>query len=178
MRFIATAAIVGVLMGAPLTVHAASESNYTPDDPSAATLVGSVLTCECRSEERFIDYQVRVTAPDGQSAAGDAVLSLDLGARTVSVPLGTLSDGAVSGRIPWPGDPGVVDPVVDATVTVAGVTPPLAVPLSVPECDTALAASSLPATGLPGWVAPLGGVGALLLVTGVVVRSVRRSRVP
>lgn len=166
-------------MGAPATAYAATDGNYTPDDPSGATLAGSVLTCECSSDERWIDYRVRVTAPDGHDLTGSAVLSLDLGARTVSVPLGELEDGTVAGRMAWPDDSGEIDPVVNATVAVAGVTPPLAVPLAVPACEAGVAGLAvLPATGLAGWVAPLGALGAVLVALGIVVRSTRRSRVP
>jgi hypothetical protein len=179
MRRFAAAVIVGALMGAPATAYAA-DGNYTPDDPSAATLAGSVVTCECRSEERWIDYRVQVTAPDGHEISGEAVLALDVGARTVTVPLGELDDGAVAGRVAWPGEPGEVDPVIDATVSVEpAVIAPLAVPLAVPACDAEVAAASiLPATGVAGWVVPLGILGALLLAGGVVLRAVRRTRTP
>jgi hypothetical protein len=177
VRRIAAAVVVGALMGAPGTAYAAN-GNYTPDDPSAPTLAGSVLTCACQSDERYIDYRVQVTAADGHEITGEAVLALEVGTRTLSVPLGDLQDGSVAGRIAWPGDPGAVDPVVDATVSIpdAGIAP-LAVPLAVPECASAIAAgSSLPATGLAGWVAPLGAVGALLVALGVALGLVRRSR--
>lgn len=182
MHTLAAAVIVGALVGAPVTAYAASDGNYTPDDPSIATLAGSTVSTVCRSEQRWIDYRVQVTAPDDASVSGDAALALDLGDGTVSVPLGALEDGIAEGSVAWPDDGGaaeaaVVDgAVVDATVSVdPAVAAALVVPLTVPACDSALAAA-LPATGLASWVAPLGVLGAMLVALGVAVRTVRHRR--
>jgi LPXTG-motif cell wall-anchored protein len=180
MRTFAAATLVAVLMGAPLAAGIASDSRYTPGDPSAATLAGSALVTECRSGDPWIDYRVQVTDPSGSIVGGNAVLVLELGSRTTTVPLGALADGTVSGSVPWPADAAVdaaSDPSVTAILRVEpSVAAPLSMPLAVTDCDAVASAASLPLTGLAAWVPALGVVGAALVAAGVSLGLLRRRR--
>src|SRR3546814_19183421 len=89
-------------MGAPLAAGVASDSRYTPVDPSAATLAGSAIVTECRSGDPWIDYRVQLTDPDGSIVGGTAVLVIDRGSRSATIALGALTEGTVSGPVPSP----------------------------------------------------------------------------
>lgn len=178
MRTFAAAALVGVLLGGPLTATAASDSRYTPVDPSSPTLAGSAVVTECRSGDPWIDYRVEVTDPSGGVVAGDAVLVLELGGRSATVPLGALTDGTVAGSVPWPAEAAAaVGGAGTAVIRVEpSVAPALRLPLTVADCDPDALAAALPSTGLPSWVPGLGVVGVGLVAGGVALGLLRRRR--
>lgn len=180
MRTFAAAMLVGVLMGAPLAAGVASDSRYTPVDPSAATLAGSAVVTECRSGDPWIDYRVQLTDPDGSIVGGNAVLVIERGSRSTSIALGALTEGTVSGRVPWPSvalADAASDPSVTAVLRVEpSVAAPLRVPLAVSDCDPVASPVTLAVTGLAAWVPALGVIGAALVAAGVTLGVVRRRR--
>lgn len=101
LSVIAVAAIIAV--SGPTAALAVEEDPYTPVDPTEPTLAGSVATSECDGDVPYISYTVTLTDPDGQSTGDDASLVLSSGANSVTIPLGTLVDGELSGRVLWPG---------------------------------------------------------------------------
>lgn len=178
MRTLAAAALVGVLLGGPLTATAASNSRYTPVDPSSPTLAGSAVVADCRSGKPWIDYRIRVTDPSGGVLAADAVLVLEIGGRAATVPLGALTDGAVSGSVPWPADASAADGGYGTAVIrlEPSVAPSLRLPLAVVDCDPEPLAAALPATGLPACMPALGVVGIGLVAAGTTLGLLRRRR--
>lgn len=173
MRMLASAVLVGALLGAPATLSAAN-SNYTPVNPSDPTLVGSAVVSGCQNGDPMIDYRVQVTdPPDG--AVADAVLVLGSGSRAVTVPLGTVTASGISGRVAWPQN-ALADPSTTATITLTPqLAAPVSLPLTMPSCSTQPAAlGALAATGMPDWVPALGIAGVLLVVAGAVLRPFRR----
>jgi LPXTG-motif cell wall-anchored protein len=163
-----------------LTATAVSQSRYTPDDPSSPTLAGSAVVTECRTGDPWIDYRVQVTDPSGVGITGEALLVLELGSRSTTVALGTLTNGVVEGHVPWPAEAVAAaagDPSVTAVIRVEpSVASPLRLPLAVEDCDPAPAAAALPLTGLPAWVPALGVVGIGLVAAGATLGLLRRRR--
>lgn len=102
LSVLAVAAIIAV--SGPTAALAVEEDPYTPIDPTAPTLAGSVAVGECINDAPYISYTVTLTDPDGQVAGGgSASLLLSSGANSVTIPLGTLVDGELSGKVLWPG---------------------------------------------------------------------------
>ncbi|WP_278236373.1 LPXTG cell wall anchor domain-containing protein [Isoptericola sp. AK164] len=98
--------------------QSAEEWSWTFTDSLEAcaepTLAGSLAAGECVADAPWINYDVRLTDPDGQSAATSAFLVLSDGTHEETLPLGELdADGMLSGRTLWPG----------ASVADDGVTP-------------------------------------------------------
>jgi len=87
-----------LLFGAP-TAAAAADNGYrpTPPDPS---LDGTSATAQCVGGVPWIDYSVVVT---GATEPEPAVLVMTDGSQSVSIPLGTVRDGGLNGRVLWPG---------------------------------------------------------------------------
>lgn len=114
MRKIIFAAAVSaaLLVAGPISAASAVEvdepspspsNGYTPDDPTAPSLSGTTAIGECMADVPWISYSVQLTDPDAQVTTDDATLVITSGANTVSVPLGTLVDGQLSGTVLWPG---------------------------------------------------------------------------
>lgn len=101
MSMIAVAAILA--MSAPAAAFAAEEDPYTPNEPGTPTLAGSVAVGECVGDVPYISYDVTLTDPDDQVTSHAAALILSSGSNSVALPLGTLVDGHLSGRVLWPG---------------------------------------------------------------------------
>ncbi|MGP3535724.1 hypothetical protein ACTU3I_13080 [Microbacterium sp. RD1] len=142
-----------------------------------ATLTGSAIYTECLQGDSWINYRVVATAPDGGDIAADAVLLLGTGTRTVSVPLGTLRAGELTGQVRWPRD-AQQDPAPVATLRLEpSIASPLAVPISGEACDPAdPAAAALAVTGQSPWVPAIAAGGAVVLVAGVLLSVLRRRR--
>lgn len=87
-------------LGAP-AAHAGND--YPPPPPSSETLAGSVVAAECVGDVPWIRYDVIRTDPSGTATTDAATLVLSRGANTVEIPLGTLVDDRLSGRVLWPG---------------------------------------------------------------------------
>lgn len=94
------ATIVGV--GLPAAAHAEPE-DYTPADPATPSLAGSTAVGTCERDVPWISYDLTLVDPDAQATSNQASLVLTDGANTTTIPLGTLVDGRLSGRILWPG---------------------------------------------------------------------------
>lgn len=77
--------------------------NYTPDKPHEPSLAGSSLASSCIDDVPWISYSVVLTDPSNVVTNHTAPLVLSDGAYTVTLTLGTLTDGALSGSILWPG---------------------------------------------------------------------------
>lgn len=78
-------------------------TDYTPDEPTTPSLAGSAAIGDCERDVPWIDYSIRLTDPDSLATTNAAVLVMTNGAQTTEIPLGTLTDNALSGRILWPG---------------------------------------------------------------------------
>lgn len=178
MRSFAAAALVVALVGAPASGLAASQSRYTPTDPSAATLAGSAVVTECRSGDPWIDYRVRLTDPAGATTSVDAVLVIEQGGRSATIPLGALTDGQATGRVPWSSVPGAdADASASAVIRVVPSTAaPLRLPVAAPDCDAPSGVSALALTGVSGWAPMLGVLGAAIVAAGVFLRIRGRRR--
>lgn len=101
LSVIAVAAIIAV--SAPAAASALEEDPYTPEEPTAPTLAGSVAVGECIADVPYISFDVTLTDPDEQSTTHDASLVLSGSGNTVTIPLGTLVDNHLSGSVLWPG---------------------------------------------------------------------------
>ncbi|WP_344304840.1 hypothetical protein, partial [Agromyces salentinus] len=82
-------------------------------DCIAPTLTGSVATGECVADAPWIFYDIQLTDPDQQSTSTTASIVLTDGVNSETIELGELVDGALSGKLLWPG----------ASVAADGVTP-------------------------------------------------------
>ncbi|WJM16935.1 LPXTG cell wall anchor domain-containing protein [Microbacterium arborescens] len=85
------------------TVSSTDATTYAPDDPSGATLAGSMVTTDCESDAPWISFDVVLTGGTVEEATAPVSLILDDGVNTTSVPLGSLQDYRLSGRMLWPG---------------------------------------------------------------------------
>lgn len=90
------------LVGAPAAAYAESDG-YTPTNPATPSLTGSATIGECNRDVPWISYDVRLTDPDSLVTSTDARLVMTDGDESVTVPLGTIEDGRLSGRVLWPG---------------------------------------------------------------------------
>lgn len=209
---VAALLLVGAPAGAsaagatPAVTAAADGVDYVPDKPEEPSLAGSWAEAQCLQSAPWISFSVTLTDPDGQSTGDSAALVISDGTHRVSLQLGTLTSGRLSGSVLWPGAS------VDAAGTGDGwpgwvyeqgewletsgnfawtrgdisawirVNPELAVPLSYPdesaECaGPAGVAASLAATGgTTSIVAPLAGIAAAAVLGGVVLLVARRRR--
>lgn len=97
--------VVGVAAAMTLGASAAAHAfdGYPPPPPDSATLAGSSVVADCYGDVPWINYHVVLNDPDGQVTSHDAVLVLAGGDQSVEIPLGTLVDGQLSGRVLWPG---------------------------------------------------------------------------
>jgi len=88
---------------------------YAIDDAEciAPTLDGSFATGQCIADAPWIFYEIELTDPDHQSTSNVASLVLTDGTNSETIELGELVDGALSGKLLWPG----------ASVADDGVTP-------------------------------------------------------
>src|SRR3546814_16421559 len=71
-------------------------------DWSSDVCSSDLIVTECRSGDPWIDYRVQLTDPDGSIVGGNAVLVIERGSRSATIALGALTEGTVSGRVPWP----------------------------------------------------------------------------
>ncbi|MGN8551854.1 UNVERIFIED_CONTAM: LPXTG cell wall anchor domain-containing protein [Microbacterium sp. SLM126] len=101
LTVIAVAAIIAV--STPMAASAVEDDPYTPNEPTAATLAGSVAVGECVADVPYISYDITLTDPDKQSTGNTASLVLSSGANVVTIPLGTLVNNRLSGTVLWPG---------------------------------------------------------------------------
>ncbi|MDN3494376.1 LPXTG cell wall anchor domain-containing protein [Planococcus sp. APC 4015] len=104
MRKIIFAAAVSaaLLVAGPISAASAVEG-YSPDEPTNPSLSGTVADGECMSDAPWINYSVELTDPAGLHTSDAATLVISSGANVVSVPLGSLVDGELSGSVLWPG---------------------------------------------------------------------------
>jgi len=112
-----SAAVAAVLaLGAPTAALAADtapdqttsttssdDSNYTPTTPTEPTLAGSIAAGECVRNVPWITFSVVMTDPQNRAKDHTARLVLTKGSQSVTIPLGTLVDNKLSGRVLWPG---------------------------------------------------------------------------
>jgi len=98
---IAPAAAIADVAPAPAVTEGAD--GYTPDEPTEPTLAGSTAVGECNRDVPWINFAVELTDPDGQATGNTASLVLTDGSNTVTIPLGELVNGQLSGRVLWPG---------------------------------------------------------------------------
>lgn len=113
MRKIIFAAAVSaaLLVAGPISAASAVEvedpspsptNGYSPDEPTTPSLSGTTAIGECISDVPWISYSVQLNDPDNVSTEA-ASLVMTSGGNTVSVPLGNLVDGELSGTVLWPG---------------------------------------------------------------------------
>ncbi len=96
------AVLIGALASSPLAAASAGDT-YAPPNPGEPSLAGSVATGACRDDAAYISFDVVLT--DGPATDQSAPVSLVLadGANSVTVPLGSLDEGRLQGRVLWPG---------------------------------------------------------------------------
>jgi len=100
--FSVLAVVILVALGAPASAQADSE-DYTPSEHQTPTLAGSTAVGVCDKDAPWISFDVRLTDPDEQVTSDSARLILTDGTNTSTIPLGTLVDGRLAGRVLWPG---------------------------------------------------------------------------
>jgi LPXTG-motif cell wall-anchored protein len=100
MRATVTSLLVSaaLLLSAP-TAAAAERPGY-PATPPELTLEGTSATAQCVSDVPWIDYSVVLTGATGPQPAR---LVMTDGTQSVTIPLGTVQDGRLDGRVLWPG---------------------------------------------------------------------------
>ncbi len=190
-RTLSVFAVTAIIVVTAPTAAFAVDDPYTPVEPTEPTLAGSVVVSECDQDVPYISYDIELTDPDDESTGNDASLVLSRGADSVPIPLGTLVDLRLAGRVLWPG--ATVDddgngtgwpgwayvngkwvPTTDnfawtrqsisAVIRVnPELTVPLSYPLATPDC------SSAPPTALSSEspaTAGSGGIDAALAATG------------
>lgn len=216
MRSIGAAAAVAALLilvapaaaSADVTAAArtvsADGADYVPDKPEEPSLAGSWAEAVCLRAAPWINFEVTLTDPDAQSTSNEAALVITDGAHRVSLQLGSLVSGRISGSVLWPGAsvdgagvgdgwPGWVYEDGEWLETAGNfawtrgdiraffrVNPELEVPLAYPDESSGCAApagevSSLAATGgSTAAILPIAGVAAAAVIVGVVVVVSRR----
>lgn len=109
--------IAGVALGAALvfsgsTIALADEvvespspsaTDYTPDGPTTPSIAGSTAVGDCERDVPWISYSLQLLDPDDVSVDKTATLFMTNGTESVEIPLGTLENNRLSGRILWPG---------------------------------------------------------------------------
>ena len=182
-KIAAAAVVVAAFLAVPTAAYAEEYPPTTP--PATPSLAGSAVTGICDGDVPYIGYSVEMTDPDSQSTGNTATLTMSDGANSVTLPLGTLENGSLSGVVLWPGasvnpdgTPGgwpgwaFVDGEwveVDGnfawtrsiTSAVINVNPAITVPLSYPPSTPSCA------TNPPTGTEPAGGTGSALSATGV-----------
>ena len=193
----AAAIAAALVLAAPLAANATDENvdpapaqttDYTPDDPTTPSLAGSAALGECARDVPWITYSVTLNDPDRLSTSNTAVLVMTNGTDTVEIPLGELSNNALSGRVLWPGasvdKSGVANGWPGWTKNSAGqwvetdgnyawtrgsfrafirVNPELDVALSYPKATPECVAGPRSGSGAAGMTLPLTGMDASML---------------
>ncbi|GAA5031946.1 cell wall protein [Microbacterium fluvii] len=80
-----------------------ADDHYTPDEPKQPTLGGSTAVGECIKDAPWIFYDVELVDPDDLATGHTASLIISDATHSVTLPLGTLVDNQLSGRVLWPG---------------------------------------------------------------------------
>lgn len=190
-------------VGAPVRNIAAEGVDYVPDEPDEPSLAGSWAEAVCLRAAPWINFDVTLTDPDAQTTSTSVALVISDGTHRVSLQLGSLTSGHLSGSALWPGAsvdgqgvgdgwPGWVYEQGEWLETAGNfawtrgdirawlrVNPELEVPLSYPdesaECAGPAGEVSLAATGgTTAFIAPVAGIAAAAVVAGTVVLAVRR----
>ncbi|TQJ32109.1 LPXTG cell wall anchor domain-containing protein [Microbacterium sp. SLBN-146] len=78
-------------------------SDYTPDEPITPSIAGSTAIGDCERDVPWISYSLELTDPDNVSTDKTATLFMTNGTDSLEIPLGTLQNNRLSGRILWPG---------------------------------------------------------------------------
>lgn len=111
---VAAAAVAAVMMlavpaaaSADVTATARTVSadgvDYTPDKPDEPSLAGSWANAVCLQSAPWINFEVTLTDPDGQSTADQATLVLSDATHRLTLDLGSLGSGRIAGSVLWPG---------------------------------------------------------------------------
>ncbi|WP_244284147.1 cell wall protein [Agromyces badenianii] len=101
LRKVAAIALVAAFLTVPTAAYAEQYPPTTP--PADPTLAGSAVTGICDGDVPYIGYTVDLIDPDNVSTGHTATLVLSDGSNSTSIPLGTIVNGALSGRVLWPG---------------------------------------------------------------------------
>lgn len=97
-----SAVLLGSLSLAPAALSAGA-TTYGPDNPGGPTLAGSMAGGSCDADAPWISFDVVLTGGTPEEATAPVSLILSDGANTTTVPLGSLDDYRLSGRVLWPG---------------------------------------------------------------------------
>ncbi|WP_106813979.1 LPXTG cell wall anchor domain-containing protein [Microbacterium timonense] len=100
--FVALTVAGVVALGAPAAAQAETD-DYTPTNPATPSLAGSTAVGVCEDDVPWISYDVTLIDPDAQTSNAAARLVLTDGTNSATIPLGTLSNGHLAGRVLWPG---------------------------------------------------------------------------
>jgi len=106
-RLLGGGVLSALLLTAALTIGGgaahADAGSYTPDEPKQPSLAGSKTAAICIDDEPWISYTVTLNDPDHTVTTDSAKLTITDGRHRISIGLGTLKDGALTGSVLWPG---------------------------------------------------------------------------
>lgn len=98
-----TCAIVLALGASSAATAATGGDSYAPSPPVTPSLSGSIVSATCSADAPWISYSVVMTDPDDVATGHTARLVLSNGTDSVTLPLGDLVNGELSGAVLWPG---------------------------------------------------------------------------
>lgn len=177
----AAAITAGIIAFAAPAASAAESDPYTPHTPTPPSLAGSSASALCVGDAPWINYSVTLTDPDNQSKGHTAYLLMTDGTDSVTLTLGPLVNGRISGSVLWPGAsvdssgaptgwPGWAELNGEwvetdgnyawtrgAITAELHVNPELTVPLSYPPASAACASPTIVRTDAPASLAITGG---------------------
>ena len=96
-----TLVTMGTLLGGGAAY--ADAGPYTPDEPKEPSLAGSRVAATCIDDVPWIQYEVTLNDPDHVVTTNTARLVISDSTHRISIALGTLQNGRLSGSVLWPG---------------------------------------------------------------------------
>lgn len=104
-KFLLSVACAALLvLGVSSAAAAATDSDsYAPSPPVTPSLSGSSVSPACSADVPWITYSVALNNPSNVATGHTARLVLSNGSDSVTIPLGELVDGRLSGTVLWPG---------------------------------------------------------------------------
>lgn len=103
---LATLALGAGVLLAPTAAFATpvdENDNYTPGEQTEPSLTGSIVTASCHGDAPYISYDITLTDPDDLSTSDSASLFITDGSQSITLPLGTLQNDRLAGKVLWPG---------------------------------------------------------------------------
>lgn len=101
--FAALALGAALALSAPTAAFGETDEGYTPPPPGEPTLAGSTASGVCEADVAWINFDVVLHDPEPGTENAAVSLVLSGSGQSTTIPLGSLQDGALSGRVLWPG---------------------------------------------------------------------------